>query len=148
MSTHPVRFQCRILHIGTADEHRLLQQTLLPDPRLALQHAPRTDQVIDDLRSRPVSELPNLILFQGPGDVAGSKLISVLKADNRLTAIPIVVLTRKLSEEENRTLYASGASCVITDSEDDAEMKAALIAFKEFWLSAATLPYCSDPLQG
>lgn len=128
---------------STYDEMRVV---LLPDSRLVLEHSPSTTEALVELGSRPRVDMPNLVIYRSESDHANAvEFIRTLKSDQHLAPIPIIVVTPCSVHGETNKLYATGASCVVTSSSNIPETKSALEALREFWVTVATLPYCSEP---
>lgn len=143
-----VRLKCRILYVGHSATHKEIERLLLPDPRLLLEYSPCATEAVAELRTRTGWKIPNLVIYLERSEEADAVgFVRAIKTDERLASIPIIVLTAP-APEKTRTLYASGASCVVTRGSNTQEMRSGLEALRQFWLTVATLPYCSEPTSG
>ena len=139
----PVRWHCRVLHIGTIEQFREVEAGLLPESRLILENAVSGQTALVELGTRTAEDLPNLVLgrVQSLGNAAA--FVREAKASEHLGSIPIVLITSNLTAAHVDELYLAGASCVLT--EPISTMLPDLQTLKNFWMTVATLPYCSDP---
>jgi CheY-like chemotaxis protein len=93
--------------------------------RGAYQNAPRPDLILLDLN------LPRM---------NGREVLAEIKADDQLSAIPVVVLTTSQDEQDILHAYACHANCYITKPVDFQQFLEAVRAIENFWLSIVTLP--------
>ncbi len=70
----------------------------------------------------------------------GSELLSIIKADEELRTIPVVVLTTSQSEADILKSYDLQANCYITKPVDLDQFMVIVNSIQEFWLSIVKLP--------
>ena len=84
---------------------------------------------------------PNLILLDlNLPRKDGRAVLSEIKSDETLRAIPTVVLTTSLAPEDVRTCYQLHANCFLVKPVDLDSFMATILAIEEFWLSRVKLP--------
>jgi len=88
-------------------------------------NAPRPDLILLDLN------LPKK---------GGREVLAEIKADERLRAIPVVVLTTSKSEEDVLRSYQLNANCYVAKPVDFFQFEKIVKAIKEFWFSIVILP--------
>ena len=88
-------------------------------------HAPRPDVILLDLN------LPRK---------DGRQVLAEIKADDRLKAIPVVVLTTSRAEQDVLRAYQLNANCYITKPVDFNQFLEVVRAIESFWLCVVTLP--------
>lgn len=91
-----------------------------------------------DLRD---SALPSLILLDLnlPGR-GGHEVLRELKGDSELRAIPVVVMTASLDEENVRLSYDMGASSFIGKPKEFFELQRLVKTISQYWLGLVRLP--------
>jgi two-component system, response regulator len=105
------------------------------------------DQALDYLYKRgefsPPSEAPrpSLILLDLnlPG-TDGREVLRVIKADQSLRLIPVVVLTISEATEDINDCYAAGANTYIMKPVDFEKFIHAIARLEEYWFEVAILP--------
>jgi chemotaxis family two-component system response regulator Rcp1 len=70
----------------------------------------------------------------------GREVLAEIKADARLRAIPVVVLTTSAAERDVVQSYNLHANCYITKPVDLDQFIAVIRSIEEFWLMVVTLP--------
>ncbi len=70
----------------------------------------------------------------------GREVLAELKADEKLKAIPVVVLTTSQAEKDVLQAYRLQASCYITKPVDFKQFLEVVKAVECFWLTVVTLP--------
>ena len=70
----------------------------------------------------------------------GRELLSIIKADDSLRTIPVVVLTTSQSEADILKSYDLQANCYITKPVDLDQFMVVVNSIQEFWLSIVKLP--------
>ena len=70
----------------------------------------------------------------------GREVLREIKADERLKAIPVVVLTTSQAEEDVLRSYNLGASCYVTKPVGLHEFEKVVQVLKEFWFTVVKLP--------
>lgn len=85
--------------------------------------------------------LPDLILLDLslPG-VDGRKLLSILKSEEELRRIPVVVLSGSDASEDVEDAYFGGASSFMRKPQDSEELGAMIRSLVDFWSRAERLP--------
>lgn len=92
--------------------------------------APRPDLILLDLN------LPRL---------DGREVLAIIKADEKLRSIPVVVLTTSRAEEDILKSYDLHANCFITKPVELGAFIKAIASLEEFWLAVVTLPKGDEP---
>lgn len=87
--------------------------------------APRPDIILLDLN------LPRM---------DGREVLSIIKNDERLSKIPVVVLTTSKAEEDVVKSYALHANCYVTKPVDLEKFIVVVQSIDRFWLTVVTLP--------
>jgi two-component system response regulator len=84
---------------------------------------------------------PNLILLDLnlPG-LDGLEILSVIKNDQRLKIIPVIVLTGSEADTKTAEVYHLGASCYVQKPTGIKEFAHLVNLIEEFWLNAVKLP--------
>lgn len=84
---------------------------------------------------------PDLVLLDLnlPGK-DGREVLAEMKADPKLSYIPVVVLTTSSAEEDVMRAYALHANCYVTKPLDLNRYIEVIAKIEEFWLSITTLP--------
>jgi two-component system response regulator len=88
-------------------------------------HAPRPDLILLDLN------LPRK---------DGREVLALLKADENLKRIPVVILTTSQAEEDILKAYNLNANCYITKPVDFEQFLKVVRSIEEFWLTIVKLP--------
>jgi len=70
----------------------------------------------------------------------GREVLAEIRADEKLTAIPVVVLTTSQAEQDVLRAYALHANCYITKPVDFQQFLQVIEAIEGFWLSVVKLP--------
>jgi two-component system, chemotaxis family, response regulator Rcp1 len=70
----------------------------------------------------------------------GRQVLAVIKSDDTLRRIPVVVLSSSDSEKDITSCYNLGANCYIVKPVELHAYRAAVRKLEDFWLSAAALP--------
>ena len=84
---------------------------------------------------------PDLILLDlNMPRMDGRELLSIIKADDDLRNIPVVVLTTSQSEKDIFETYDLRANCYITKPVDLDQFLVVVNSIQEFWLSIVKLP--------
>jgi CheY-like chemotaxis protein len=113
-ATVPIR-SCRILHIDdNAADSRLLRDALSELRPVIFEHAFTLESAQKVLRSQSLDEQINLIIldwYLHPIDAI--EMLSVLKSDESLRPIPVIVLTGGENPSITRFAYDTHASSVV-----------------------------------
>jgi CheY-like chemotaxis protein len=85
--------------------------------------------------------LPDLILLDLnlPG-MDGRELLAIIKADDRLRHIPVVIVTGSKAEEDVVRSYRLHANAYVKKPIDTQEFLEAVNSIEEFWLQIVRLP--------
>jgi CheY-like chemotaxis protein len=139
--------RCRILHVIDDDaQHCLLTNILQPDNSFSIERSQTGIQALKALHSRPTDHLPNLVIIPWIMPLLTSREFTAeMKSDERLRAIPVIVMSASLPSEEIVALYNAGVSCVLATGTDYDSLCLALRALKNFWVECAILPYSRWP---
>lgn len=70
----------------------------------------------------------------------GQEVLKVIKADERLKRIPVVILTTSLAEEDIIRAYNLHANCYIAKPIDLDQFIKVIKSIEEFWLTIVKLP--------
>ena len=70
----------------------------------------------------------------------GREVLSIIKADENLKQIPVVILTTSDSEEDILKSYNLNANCYVTKPVDFEKFIMVVKAIEEFWLTIVKLP--------
>lgn len=138
---HPINDSQPILLIDDNDDDveatlRAFKRTNLKN---AVVRAATGAEAIAMLRERRVH--PGLILLDlnMPG-LDGRRVLAILKGDNDLRRIPIVVLTTSNDERDIEECYQLGANTYIQKPVDLDGLFAAVQRLKDYWFEIALLP--------
>jgi two-component system, chemotaxis family, response regulator Rcp1 len=84
---------------------------------------------------------PHLVLLDlnMPG-MNGKEVLKIMKLDDHLKAIPVVVLTSSEAPSDIRESYAHHANCYVVKRFDGGEFKAAIGEIVSFWRNLVLLP--------
>lgn len=110
-------------HLSIVEDGVLAMEFVRRQGRYA--EAPRPDLILLDLN------LPRK---------DGREVLAELKADDRLKAIPVVVLTTSRADEDVLRVYKLQANCYITKPVDFQQFLHVVRTIESFWLSIVTLP--------
>jgi CheY-like chemotaxis protein len=116
-------------------EHRLLHNlSVVGDGEEALRFLRRQDPFVGAPR-------PDLILLDlNLPRVSGREVLSVVKGDPELRAIPVVILTSSEAPEDVMRAYELQANCYVRKPVGFTEFGEALRSIDHFWLTVVTLP--------
>lgn len=86
-------------------------------------------------------ELPDLVLLDiNMPKVNGFEVLTTMKKDEKLKAIPVVMLTTSSSEKDIKFAYEHYANCYITKPVDMDKFMEVVQKVEDFWLSIVKLP--------
>ena len=110
-----------------------------------IEHLKSGEEVIAYLRT-PGNSWPSLILLDlnMPG-MGGRKALELIKKDDNLKDIPVVVLTTSNYDADVRMCYALGANTYVQKPVDYDALSASIRCIKEYWLDTALLPEKAAP---
>ncbi|HEX6705989.1 MAG TPA: response regulator [Albitalea sp.] len=99
---------------------------------------------LDFLRHEPPYEQaprPDLVLLDlNLPKKDGREVLSSMKADPLLKAIPVVILTTSQAEEDVIRAYNLNCNCYVTKPVDFEQFTRIVQAIEQFWLTIVTLP--------
>jgi two-component system, chemotaxis family, response regulator Rcp1 len=99
---------------------------------------------LDFLRQKPPYETmprPDLVLLDlNLPKKDGREVLSSMKADPLLKAIPVVILTTSQAEEDVIRAYNLNCNCYVTKPVDFEQFTRIVQAIEQFWLTIVTLP--------
>lgn len=76
-------------------------------------------------------------------DTDGREVLALIKQDDYLKTIPVIVWTASTDPRDVETCYRLGANSLVRKTFDFAEVNRALERFVHFWLETAVLPHAS-----
>jgi CheY-like chemotaxis protein len=76
--------------------------------------------------------------------MSGQEVLKEIRADERLSSLPVIVLTTSADEHDILAAYGLNANCYITKPVDMQQFIATMRALDGFWLTWVTLPPCQD----
>ncbi len=92
----------------------------------------------DEFRS---VETPDLILLDvNLPKMNGHEVLAVIKADETIKHIPVIILTTSSSEADVMLSYRNHASCFITKPVDVNDFVEVISSIEHFWITIVTLP--------
>lgn len=108
------------------------------DAEKALRFLQQVDEYVDAPR-------PDIILLDLnlPG-MHGAELLEEIKKDDKLTGIPVVILTTSSADEDILKAYKLHASCYITKPVDFEQFIKVVHSFEDFWFAVVKLPPRDD----
>lgn len=131
----------RILLVEDINADAILLREALVDAGLGgeLVVAGNGRDALDLLRATPT--LPQLVLLDLdlPG-VSGRKVLEDIRADPRLAALPVVVLSTSNSPADVAFAYSHNANAYVRKPNGFEALSAVARAIRDFWTRAATLP--------
>jgi chemotaxis family two-component system response regulator Rcp1 len=84
---------------------------------------------------------PHLILLDvNMARKSGLEVLVEVKADSKLKAIPVVILTSSVAEADIMKAYGSHANCYIRKPVDFEGLVAVVRSIRSFWFTIVTLP--------
>jgi two-component system, chemotaxis family, response regulator Rcp1 len=120
---------------------RIARRLPLPAPVIRVRDG---ESALDYLYQRghfPGAERPVLILLDMhmPG-ISGREVLTQLKADPELRAIPVIIFSSSLEAKDVDGAYADGANSYLFKPEVGPQLQATAEALHSFWFKAARLP--------
>jgi len=90
-------------------------------------------------------ETPDLILLDiNLPKVDGIEVLTIIKKDEHLKIIPVVMLTTSDSEKDIMESYQCHANCYITKPVNFVNFMEVIQAIKDFWINIVQLPKIED----
>jgi CheY-like chemotaxis protein len=87
------------------------------------------------------AETPDLILLDvNLPKKSGHEVLQIIKTDDTVKSIPVIMLTTSSSERDIKLSYQNHANCYITKPVEIDEFIAAIISIEDFWLAIVKLP--------
>ena len=142
-----IAHRCHILHVTENDtKSSLFLDIVKKTPSLLLERVTTAAEAIDVVLQRDRSNRPNLLLldWELADGHAGAELLTTLKSDRTLRAVPVLVFANALPRIEVQRIYTMGASCVVMPELSPDAFADAVELICTFWGNIASLPYC-DP---
>lgn len=139
----PIR-SCRILHVDdNAADSRLLREALSELGYVTFDHACTFDGALKVLhRLGSDQQIKLIILDWYLHAIDGIEMLSMLKSDESLRPIPVIVLAGGANPSIIRIAYDAHASCVLIKPLDMAGIVELAAEIDRFWLCVAQLPFC------
>lgn len=99
------------------------------------------DFLRDDPTVNPERVVPGLVLLDlYMPKLGGMEVLKEIKADPKLKAIPVVVMTSSQEEEDVVKAYELQANCYVTKPVDFEQLTKVVKTIENFWLSVVQLP--------
>jgi CheY-like chemotaxis protein len=97
-------------------------------------------ELLHDLVNRG-DPLPHLVILDLnlPG-IDGRRVLSAIKSDARLRALPVIVMSSSEAPTDVEDCYAWGANCYLGKPVGLAHYRNVIQAIEDFWLTLAALP--------
>ncbi|HUQ67289.1 MAG TPA: response regulator [Flavitalea sp.] len=106
------------------------------------------DEALDFLKKRDKyinAVTPDIILLDiNLPKMDGTEILSLIKKDDHLKIIPVIMLTTSDSEHDIVQAYSNHANCYITKPIDIKSFIKVIRTIKNFWISIVTLPKKTD----
>ena len=111
-----------------------------------IEHAWTAEEAIEFLRTSPSAKDVGLVLLDlnMPG-IGGRKGLEIIKQDENLRKIPVVVLTTSNYQEDIKMCYGLGANTYIQKPLDFDSMVNVIRNVRTYWLETAVLPAVNYP---
>lgn len=102
------------------------------------------DEALQILQSRKTAH-PDLILLDlNLPRRDGRELLKIIKSDEALSSIPVIVLTTSNSDQDVRQAYHLHANCYIVKPVDLDGFFGVVEQIENFWFKTALLPRCHE----
>lgn len=106
------------------------------------------EQAVDYLKRDAGSEsrpLPDLILLDlNLPKLSGREVLEIIKADEALKHIPVIILTTSRAEDDILKSYQHYANCYITKPVDFEQFALVVKKLEDFWFSIVRIPHKND----
>jgi CheY-like chemotaxis protein len=137
-------FDILLIEDDPADAHLVALALKQGRIRAHLHHQPDGREALNFLqRLAPHSEAPRpdlILLDLNMPRMNGREFLSIIKADEDLKAIPVVILTTSDVERDVVASYQLGASGYITKPVDMVQFAAAMEQLGDYWFTLTRLP--------
>jgi two-component system, chemotaxis family, response regulator Rcp1 len=133
--------EVQILLVEDNDGDILLTQEALKEGKIKNNITVARDgqEALDILNE--ATELPDLILLDiNLPRVDGFEVLTAIKTDERLKAIPVIMLSTSGAENDILTSYNNYANCFITKPVDFLRFMDVVRSIENFWVSLVKLP--------
>jgi chemotaxis family two-component system response regulator Rcp1 len=89
--------------------------------------------------------LPDLILLDlNLPKLSGREVLEIVKTDEGLKHIPVIILTTSKSEDDILKSYQHYANCYITKPVDFEQFSVAIKKLEDFWFSIVKIPHKTE----
>ncbi len=128
----------------------LLKQALetVPDLSIDLINIQNGEKALDFLHKKgeyKTAPTPNLILLDmNLPKVSGLEILKIIKNDDELKVIPVIVFSGSYAEKDIKESYDFSANTYITKSFDTKELFKKITTMAEYWFKTAELPSISN----
>lgn len=103
------------------------------------------EQAVEYLKRRNGFEnrpLPGLILLDlNLPKLSGREVLEIIKEDNELKHIPVIILTTSKAEDDILKSYQHHANCYITKPVDFEQFSVVIKKLEDFWFSIVKIPH-------
>ena len=133
--------EVQILLVEDNDGDIILTQEALKEGKIKNQISVARDgeEAINLLNA--ASKLPDLILLDiNLPKLNGFEVLSAIKTNDRLKAIPVIMLSTSGADKDVLTSYNNYANCFITKPEDFTRFMEVVRTIENFWVSLVKLP--------
>lgn len=91
---------------------------------------------IDILQNKSPFNLPDIVFLDlNLAGLNGKEILKIIKTDDRLKTIPILILTTSSSYEDRKDCYQSHANAYLVKPIDFNDFVSLIQSFKSFWLN-------------
>ena len=87
-----------------------------------------------------MERFPAMKVVVAHGKASGREVLAVIKSDEKLRRIPVVVLTSSEAEQDVQSSYDLNANCYITKPVDFEQFIDVVRSIEDFWLRLVKLP--------
>ena len=103
------------------------------------------EQAVDYLKRKNGFEnrpLPDLILLDlNLPKLSGREVLAIIKEDDLLKHIPVIILTTSKAEDDILKSYQHHANCYITKPVDFVQFSVVIKKLEDFWFSIVKIPH-------
>jgi two-component system response regulator len=134
-----------LLAVADPNEARLIMEAFKqPRLRKKFMHVPEGVETVLCLRregSHAQSPRPHLVVLDWDLPAKpGAEVLAMLKSDEHLRRIPVVVLTPSEHGQEVERAYDLAANCCVPKLRDPADFRNVMSVIESFWLTVVKLP--------